>query len=82
MKAVKIVAIVVLGYVGIVVAFDKTSGKVRWQTKKFQHGYGSPVAFTQKGKSLVAVHAWLALVGLRASALRATLQGSSAPFTA
>jgi outer membrane protein assembly factor BamB len=40
---------------GKVVAFDKTSGKVVWQTEDYGAAYSSPIAFNLEGQRCIAV---------------------------
>lgn len=45
----------VLHNVGRVLAYDKKSGKVLWQSEDLGHAYATPVAFEWKGKRSLAV---------------------------
>lgn len=40
---------------GVVAAFDRKTGEEVWRSQRFQQGYGSPMPFDYKGKTLLAV---------------------------
>lgn len=45
-----------------IVALDKNTGEIKWQTKDFGGGYSSPVRFTQGGKDFLATFPGAGLV--------------------
>jgi outer membrane protein assembly factor BamB len=40
--------------VGVVAAFDRTSGQVKWRSRKMAAGYSTPVFFDHSGRRLIA----------------------------